>query len=149
MKESTHVRTNSQKLEILSSIIHHGALVDKSAVKVNWLTHHPNNHQHWFTKYYGSHNSLLIKYHPLPSSRGRSGVYMYMYVYPVLLLGWNFRRQEIRCSHKSTRPHATGQPLHTTWASLCSSFKWGQYSTACHPHGPVVRMWWVNRYERG
>lgn len=32
---------NSQKLETLNSVLRHGVLVDTSAVKVNWLTHHP------------------------------------------------------------------------------------------------------------
>lgn len=81
---------NSQKLEIVDSVIHHGALVDNSAVKVNWhitpliiglicqilwLT--------WFT---------TNKYHPLPPSGGKGGVYMYVCIYPVLLLGWNFTK---------------------------------------------------------
>lgn len=32
---------NSQKLETLNSVLRHGVLGDNSAVKVNWLKHHP------------------------------------------------------------------------------------------------------------
>lgn len=39
--ESTHARMNSQKLETFNSVLLRGVLVDNSAVKVNWLTHHP------------------------------------------------------------------------------------------------------------